>query len=116
MLENKLWENAAKMGSLLIKRLKEFVDLYEIVGEARGKGLMLGLEFVKKKETKEPAPEETALIRKLSADFNLIVGAGGWWKNVIRIQPPLTITEDHINRAMNSLEKAIKKVNQKNKN
>ncbi len=110
MIENKLWENAAEIGALMMRRMKEFEERYEIVGEARGKGLMLGLEIIKNGKTREPAVEETAEIRRLSVDFGLIVGLGGWWKNVIRVQPPLTIKEEHMDLAMDSLERAIQKV------
>lgn len=113
VIENKLWEKAKKMGRLLMKGLKEMESKYEIVGEARGKGLMIGIEIVKDKKTREPAVEETDKIRKLCADFSLIVGKGGWWNNVIRIQPPLTIREEHVDKALETIEKAVKEAESK---
>lgn len=110
IIENKLWENAKKMGNLLMERLKEIENKYEIVGEARGKGLMIGVEIVKDKTTKKPGVEESTKVRKLCADYGLIVGLGGWWKNVIRIQPPMTIKEKHVNKALEIFEKAVKEV------
>ncbi|MFQ6081294.1 MAG: aspartate aminotransferase family protein [Candidatus Bathyarchaeia archaeon] len=108
LVENRLWENAEKMGDLLMERLKEMEGRHEIIGEARGKGLMIGVEIVKDKKTKEPGAEESKEIRKLCADDGLIVGLGGWWSNVIRIQPPLTIKEEHVDQALETLEKAVK--------
>jgi 4-aminobutyrate aminotransferase/(S)-3-amino-2-methylpropionate transaminase len=113
VIENRLWEKAKKMGELLMKGLKEMERKYNVVGEARGKGLMTGLEIVKDKKTKEPGTEETNKIRKFCADHGLIVGKGGWWNNVIRIQPPMTIREEHVEEALETLEKAVKEVESK---
>jgi len=110
IMENRLWKNAEKTGTLLMKRLKEMESEQEIVGEARGKGLMVGVEIVKNKKTKEPSSDKCKEIRKLCADYGLIVGIGGFWTNVIRIQPPLTIKVEHVDEAMEVLEKAVKEV------
>jgi 4-aminobutyrate aminotransferase/(S)-3-amino-2-methylpropionate transaminase len=107
IIENRLWENVEKMGALLMKGLKEMESKYEIVGETRGRGLMIGVEIVKDKRTKEPGIEESGHIRRLCADYGLIIGAGGWWKNVIRIQPPMTVRQEHIGQALDILESAI---------
>ncbi len=111
IVENRLWENAEKMGTLLMKRLKELESTYDIIGEVRGKGLMIGIEIIKDNKTKEPGVDECKEIRRLSADYGLIVGVGGFWTNVIRIQPPLTIREEHIEKAVEALERAVKEVN-----
>ncbi|KPV62568.1 MAG: Glutamate-1-semialdehyde 2,1-aminomutase [Candidatus Bathyarchaeota archaeon BA1] len=110
IVENRLWENAEKMGTLLMKRLKEMEGTYEIIGEVRGKGLMIGIEIVKSRKTKEPGADECKEIRRLSAEYGLIVGVGGFWSNVIRVQPPLTIREEHVDEAMQVFEKAVKEV------
>jgi len=108
VIENRLWEKAKKMGNLLMKGLKEMESNYKVVGEVRGRGLMTGMEMVKDKKTKEPGVEEADKIRKLCADYGLIVGKGGWWNNVIRIQPPLTIRKEHVDEALETLEKAVR--------
>jgi len=110
LVENRLWENAEKMGNLLMERLKEMEREYNVIGEARGKGLMIGVEIVKDEKTKEPGAEECKEIRKLCADYGLIVGLGGWWSNVIRIQPPLTIRKEHVEKAVEAFERAVKEV------
>jgi len=110
IMEKRLWENAEKTGTLLLRRLKEIEGEHEIVGEARGKGLMIGVEIVENKKTKEPTSDQCKEIRKLCADYGLIVGLGGFWANVIRIQPPLTIREEHVDKAMEVFEKAVKEV------
>lgn len=110
VIENRLWENARKMGNLLMKRLKEMGQRYTLVGEARGKGLMIGVEIVKDKSTKEPGVREAKMIRKLCADRGLILGLGGWHLNVLRIQPPMTIDESHVEEALAIFDKALAEV------
>ncbi len=111
IVENRLWDNAEKMGGSLLKSLKEMESEYRIIGEVRGKGLMIGVEIVKDEKTKEPGVYECKEIRKISTDHGLLVGIGGFWSNVIRIQPPLTIREEHVENALEVFEEAVNKVN-----
>jgi 4-aminobutyrate aminotransferase-like enzyme len=108
IVEHKLWENADRMGSLLLKRLKEIEGDFDIIGEVRGKGLMIGIELVKNKKEKEPAFMKSKAVIISCAKKGLIVGLGGFWSNVIRLQPPLTINEEHIDKALESLVEALK--------
>jgi 4-aminobutyrate aminotransferase-like enzyme len=108
--ENRLWENAGLMGRKLLKGLKELEERHDLVGEVRGQGLMIGVEIVKDKRTKDPSPEECARLRRSCADKGLIVGTGGWYRNVIRIQPPLVIGEEHVEEALAVFEEALKKI------
>jgi 4-aminobutyrate aminotransferase/(S)-3-amino-2-methylpropionate transaminase len=108
IVDNKLWENAEKMGIKILRRLKELEERYDLIGEARGVGLMIGVEIVKNKSTKEPNPEGCSNIRRRCANSGFIVGTGGWYKNVIRIQPPLIIEEQHVEEALNIFENALK--------
>jgi len=110
IVENRLWVNAERTGRLLLQGLKELERRFELIGDVRGKGLMVGVEVVKDKRTKEPAPEACAAIRRQCAERGLIVGAGGWYRNVIRIQPPLVITEDHVSQALEIFEGATRAV------
>ena len=111
VVENRLWENAERMGQQLLRRLKELESRFELIGEARGKGLMVGVEIVKSKETREPVPSECAAIRRQCAERGLIVGAGGWYRNVIRIQPPFVITEENVEGALEVFKDAVRAVN-----
>ena len=110
IVDNRLWENAERTGRLLLQGLKDLESRFELIGEARGKGLMIGVEVVKDKRTREPAPQACTAIRRLCAERGLIVGAGGWYRNVIRIQPPLVITTDHVSQALEVFEGAVKAV------
>jgi alanine-glyoxylate transaminase/(R)-3-amino-2-methylpropionate-pyruvate transaminase len=65
---------------------------HNIIGDVRGKGLMLGVELVKDRATKEPAKSECAQVLEACKDLGLIVGKGGFWGQTIRIAPPMCIT------------------------
>jgi 4-aminobutyrate aminotransferase len=111
VVENEgLVENAEKMGALLKKRLEELKDGYEIIGDVRGKGLILGVEFIKDERSKEPATVEVTKICYRAWELGLILGYVGMFSNVVEITPPLIINEKHVNSACEILEQAIKDV------
>lgn len=106
ILEEKLPENAAKQGEYLMKRLNELKDRYEEVGDVRGKGLMVGVEFVKSKETKEPNKKfREKVIEEAFKRGLILLGAG---TSSLRLQPPLVIKEEHVDVAVEILEESIK--------
>lgn len=82
---------------------------YPIIGDVRGKGLMVGVELVKDK-IKTPAVEETKTLRKSCLEKGLLVGAGGVWANVLRIQPPLVITKEELDEALAIIERSLKEL------
>ncbi len=107
MRKEKLPENSAARGEQLIGRLGKFGKDNKLVGDVRGKGLMIGVELVKDKASKEPAPDEAKKVRDLCRENGVLVGRGGPLANVIRLQPPLTITADQADQAASTLEKAL---------
>jgi len=107
MRKEKLPENSAARGEQLMGRLTEFGRDNGLVGEVRGRGLMIGLELVRDKTSKEPAPVEAGKVREICRENGVLVGRGGPLANVIRLQPPLTITAEQADRAATVLEKAL---------
>jgi 4-aminobutyrate aminotransferase len=108
LLEEGLIQNAAWMGEYLLGKLKEFQKRFRLIGDVRGKGLMIGIELVRNPETKEKAIEERN--RVVHACFKkglLILGCG---ENVIRLSPPLIITEREADTALTILEEVLKKM------
>jgi len=105
--EDDLQQNAYKVGDHLYRGLKDLEDRFDIVGEVRGKGLMVGVELVKDSEGKDPNPEAAARVMEISKERGLLVGKGGLYGNVLRISPPLSITEDDASRAIETLEVAF---------
>ncbi len=110
MQKEKLPENSAARGEELIGRLGRFAKDNKLVGDVRGRGLMIGVELVRDKASKEPAPDEAKKVRDLCRENGVLVGRGGPLANVIRLQPPLTITADQADQAASTLEKALSEV------
>ena len=103
-----LMENATRQGSYLIKRLKEMQTKYPIIGDVRGKGLMASAEFVKDRETKEPAPKETEEIMNKCFKRGLAIITAG--KSAMRFAPPLIITREILDEGLEIFEGAVKEV------
>ncbi len=108
MVKEKLSDKAEEDGKYILKRLTELKDKYEIIGDLRGKGLMIGIELVKDQVKLIPAKDETTKIRDYCRDNGLLIGSGGVKSCVLRIQPPLVITRDEIDKALEILENALK--------
>ncbi|MHA1627672.1 MAG: aminotransferase class III-fold pyridoxal phosphate-dependent enzyme [Candidatus Baldrarchaeia archaeon] len=80
------------------------------MGEVRGKGLMIGIEIVKDKETKEPSKELTAKIQLKCFKKGLIVWKAGHYANVVRFLPPLVITEELMEKGLEIFRDSLKEV------
>jgi 4-aminobutyrate aminotransferase len=105
--EHDLQHNAQRVGKFLMDGLKDIERDTPLVGEVRGKGLLLGMELVKDAETKEPAADVAAQVLEGCRERGLLVGKGGLYGNVIRMAPPLSITEDDAARAIETVQAAI---------
>lgn len=106
LLEHDLQANAAAMGKRLRDRLAPLADQFGIVGDVRGKGLMLALELVVPGTT-EPSPGAAAQAMEETRQRGLLVGKGGVWGNVLRIAPPLSVTPDEVDEAAAILADAL---------
>jgi 2,2-dialkylglycine decarboxylase (pyruvate) len=109
ILRDRLTERANEAGSRLRKGLEEIKDRYEIVGDVRGRGLMLGMEIVRDRTSKEPAPDLGSAITRRCLELGLsmnIVQLEGL-VGVFRIAPPLTIGDADIDRGISILDEAI---------
>lgn len=87
--DDDLQNNCAKVGAHLTKRLRELQERHDIIGDVRGPGLMMGLELVKDRTTKEPATAETAAVFERMKDLGVLMGKGGLYGNCFRIKPPM---------------------------
>lgn len=104
-----LHDTADRKGRRMMKRLRQMMQEYEIVGDVRGLGMMIGVEFVKDKKTKEPAIKEHEQILDICFNNGLILLPCG--ASSIRLIPPLTISDASLERGLNIFEDAVKKVN-----
>jgi len=107
MRREKLEENALRIGALMKTRLLEIQERCPYLGDVRGLGLVMGLELVKDKKTKEPAPDLTRKLIDLAAQNGLLIGSVGVFGNVIRVAPPLVITEAEAHESLDIFEKAL---------
>jgi 4-aminobutyrate aminotransferase/(S)-3-amino-2-methylpropionate transaminase len=107
--EQKLVDQALHKGEYLKSRLEPLKAKYPLIGEIRGKGLMLGIELVRDKQ-KTPANTEGSKIRDFCCENGLLIGLGGTYGNVARIQPPLVISKDQLDHVVKLFDLALSKV------
>ena len=110
MVDNRLAEYAMELGRQMLSQLEEIEKASEIVGQARGKGLMLGVEFVHDKASKNPAPELAQRVRTFCHRHGLLVEIGGLYDNVARFIPPLILTEDLARKGLDIFADAVKSI------
>ncbi|PRX47111.1 4-aminobutyrate aminotransferase [Prauserella shujinwangii] len=106
LLDNDLQGNAAKLGDRIIAGLRDLGDRYGVVGDVRGKGLMIGVELVEPGGT-EPSPPAAGVVLEETKARGLLVGKGGLHNNVIRLAPPMTLTDEEAGEALDILGEAI---------
>jgi diaminobutyrate-2-oxoglutarate transaminase len=110
MIDNNVPEHAFELGGKALKWLKDLEKSSSIVGEARGMGLMLGVEFVKDKATKDPAPEFAKKARTLCHQRGVMIEVGGHYNNVARFLPPLIITQDLLKKGIEIFSDAVREI------
>jgi len=110
VIEEGLVERAASLGAWALEELRSLAEQQELVGDVRGQGLMLGVELVSSRQTKAPAAAAAAKVRELCREDGVLIGVGGQDGNVVRVQPPLVITSDELERALRSLGDALARV------
>ncbi|HWW93051.1 MAG TPA: aspartate aminotransferase family protein [Vicinamibacteria bacterium] len=104
---DRLLDNATTVGGHLRSRLEKLQEKHALVGEVRGMGLMQGVELVKDRKSKEPAPQATAAVMEAAKDRGLIIGKGGLYGNVLRISPALNVSAADADQAADILDQAL---------
>ncbi len=110
--QDKLLDRAVELGKIAKGRLEAMQGKYEIIGDVRGLGSMIGIELVKDRKTKEPATKETDEICKKCLEHGLIIISCGVLHNVLRLMFPLVIKQDELDKGLDILEAAVKEVNE----
>ena len=101
-----LAQASAERGAILLERLTAFQSKSRLLGEVRGKGLMIGLELVEDAQ-KTPAAAEAKEVRHLCREQGVLVGLGGVLGNVVRLQPPLVLTADEAEKIADVVEASL---------
>ena len=106
LIESELMENAARVGAYMKKGLEELRERHSIIGDVRGLGLMLAIDLVKDRESREPAPKEVERVLLRAFEKGLILlGCGA---SAIRMATPLTVTEEEVDIGLGILDEALK--------
>ena len=106
-----LVERSARIGSRCMEVFESWKEKYEIVGDVRGLGAMIGIEFVKNKRTKEPYPEIVNQLVAACANQGLLIENAGTFGNVIRFLAPLVITDEQLEAGFQIFEEALVQLN-----
>ena len=102
-----LVEASARKGKRALDRLRDIARRREAVGDVRGLGLMMGVEIVSDREAKTPDAKRAEKLQDLMLERGFLVGLGGYHGNVLRIQPPLVIDDDDLDRGLAALDEII---------
>ncbi len=108
ILNNDLQTNALKVGNRLMQNLLPLAEELEVIGEVRGKGLMIGVELVG--PSGEPAADKAGAVMEAAREEGLLIGKGGLYGNALRIAPPLSLTEKEADEGFERLERALRSV------
>ena len=103
----KLQENSLHVGNYLLDGFRRLADKHDVIGEVRGKGLMIGVELVKDRAAKTPAKEETAQVFETARELGALIGKGGFFGNVLRIKPPMCLTQADANFLLEAVDTAM---------
>ena len=109
MLEERLCDQTLEKGAYLMDRLTKLKQAIPLIGEVRGLGLMVGIELVSD-EKRTPATAEAEAVRDYCLSNGVLIGVGGVYGNVVRVQPPLVITRQQIDRAVEAIANAVEQL------
>ena len=104
---DKLRKNCLKIGNRILAELNRLKEKYNLIGDVRGKGLLLGIELVKDRQSKEPAKEECAQILESCKEMGLLLGKGGLWGQTVRFSPPMCVNEQDADFLIEVLDRAF---------
>jgi 4-aminobutyrate aminotransferase/(S)-3-amino-2-methylpropionate transaminase len=109
--EENMLDKSEALGKKVRAGFEALKEKYEVIGDVRGLGPMLALELVKDRQTKQPAPEETAAVVKYAWEKGLLLLSCGSYSNVIRTMMPLVITDEQLDKGLSILNDAFASLN-----
>jgi len=106
----KIQENSHNMGQILFKGLNTLKEKYPVIGDVKGRGLMIGVELVKDRKTLEPAKEEATHVFERLRELGCLIGKGGLYGNILRIKPPMCINKLDCEFFLKTMEIAVSEI------
>jgi alanine-glyoxylate transaminase/(R)-3-amino-2-methylpropionate-pyruvate transaminase len=103
----KLQQNSRQLGNRILAGLESLKEKHDLIGDVRGKGLMLGIELVQDRQSKEPAKEECAQLLERCKELGLLLGKGGLWGQTIRFSPPMCVNDQDADFLLDVLDCAL---------
>jgi len=108
--EENMQENCRVLGDHILSRFRSLQAKHDIIGDCRGKGLMLGMELVKDRDTKEPASAETKKVFEDLKDMGVLIGKGGLHGNTFRVKPPMCWTVEDADYMCDAMDIALSRL------
>ena len=105
--EDKVRENARDVGAALLERLQVLKDKHQAIGDVRGRGLMLAIEMVKDRKTKEPDPQTTAAVFEATRESGIILSKSGAFQSCLRMVPPMCLSMTDVEQVYEGLDQAF---------
>ncbi len=105
--EEKLQQNSKTVGKLLLDGLSGLMSDHPVIGDVRGRGLMIAVELVKDRHTKEPASEETALVFEKTRDYGLVTSKAGPERSVLRLVPPMCLSSEDVPYIVEAMDRSF---------
>jgi alanine-glyoxylate transaminase/(R)-3-amino-2-methylpropionate-pyruvate transaminase len=102
-----LQENARVVGAALKAKLQALQDKFDVIGDVRGSGLMVAIELVKDRKTREPDTETTARVFEQTRHHGLVVSKSGPHRSVLRLVPPLCLSLEDVEEVADKLERCF---------
>jgi 4-aminobutyrate aminotransferase-like enzyme len=111
--KERLADRARTLGEQATARFREMAERYDVIGDVRGPGLFIGVDFVKDRNTKVPATEVCQEAWEYALDRGLITQFGGEGSNVLKFKPPLTVPEPEFQRMLDLVEETVSFIEEK---
>lgn len=105
--EEGLQDNALQTGTWLLKALRELQDTFALIGDVRGRGLFVGIELVRDRETREPAAQEASYVANRLAELGVLISTDGADHNVLKIKPPLVFDTANAETLVTRLKRVL---------
>jgi 4-aminobutyrate aminotransferase-like enzyme/Ser/Thr protein kinase RdoA (MazF antagonist) len=107
VLEENLQEHAHRVGEHMLRRLRDLMDVHEIIGDVRGSGFFIGVELVRNRKSLEPATEEASLVINRLREEMILLGTDGPFHNVIKIRPPMPFSRSDADLLVATLDRIL---------